>query len=247
MKTKLFFLLLAFSVVFVSCEKEEETKKGEEETEKKTVELLDSYKNVNGDLTVDESYTYNDDLQLIKIKRTMGGSTSEYELEYNDEGQLITVYVGDNLYASYSYNGSAVAFTNYYNGEVSGVRNCVMNANNKIVREQLEGSDYYDTFVWDGDNMTKRTTHSPDGETTTTSYTYNDQILQPGFGMYFSFKHPMFSCKNACSESLFSYNDEVTEYTLTANDKGYLSKRVFTNIIGKSTSSYYYKTVEIEE
>lgn len=244
MKSIFINLVLAFSVLFVSCEKEETPEN--EEQEKQTIELLDSYKSVNGDITVNESYTYNDNFQLISISRSQSGSSTVYNLEYNTEGKLETVYQDDVRYASFIYSGSTVKLTSYYDGEVSSVRNCELNANNKIVREQSEGSEYYDTFVWNGDNMVERTVHSPNGETTTTSYTYNTDIMHPGFDKFFSYKHPMYNSKNACSESLWSYNNETTAYTLSVNDAGYLSKQVFTNILGLSTQTYSYKTVEIE-
>jgi YD repeat-containing protein len=258
MKTKLFGLVL-FALIFgfYSCEVEDGVEPEEKEEEVQTKEVYLLTKKTQNHPTAGIStttYSYNDENQLTGYELTAydGEMNNEYELSYDTEGRISSVTINGELKDEYEYSTGKVTHKSKYTpatGEGFWITyNIDLNADGKAQKEQEEGSDIYRTYEWLEDNMISETYFSEGNDPSKTEYTRDEEILNPA-AIWYMGKHTVLESKNAATKKVYgagSDYESATEYSLTANEAGYLTKSVIDGVLGTVTTSYTYKVVEVE-
>jgi len=250
MKTKILSLIFIATVMLMSCEKETEEEMAPPaptpvETTT-TIYLLDKYTSDNGDFDQSIEYTYTDDTLLTSAVKVIGETATHYVLEYDTEGRITKVFENDVISAMYSYVDGKINYSYYYHGELTYKHIFELNSNNKLIKYTTEGSEYYFTYTWDGDNMKTRSYYNADGIISTTTYSHDPTILSAEYNKYSIIAgHPSYSSKNATTQTVSDSDNEPMVYTLTANENNYIHTAESNNALGANIQTYTYKAVKI--
>ena len=241
MKTKLFLLALIASLSLFSCEEDEFTEIDSGSGSSDTY-LVTQYKYKNTTIgTINKTFTYNSDNLVSKITEVFENETTTYDISYDNMNRVIKIDQNGEGQYEFEYSaGKIVEKWNYNMTDYWQTINYDVDSDGKILRRQEKDSDSYSIYIWENGNMISNTFYYSGGNTTTT-YTYDTDILNPGYDQYL-LEHPMWESKNA--KSGFDTNSGGGSYTLSSNSGGYLtSSQAYNSYLGTTTETYTYTTL----